>query len=205
MVYVPKNINKTKLRRSLDYTKSREFVKAVQQVVRNRFLIIKENLISEFESHPVTVEISQGVNASNSSQTLGGKGNLFRFIGFESGSDPISPISQELSRIDITMTRVKRDGTSHTNVIYPSADDVFKITPLPWATQRSWAEGIEKGISNLGQFLNVKSEYSRAGAGIQGSNIDTGSSFRPVPYITLLIKNFEKEIINLSRANITMT
>jgi hypothetical protein len=205
MVYIPKSINKTKLSRSLDYTRSREFIKAVQQVVRNRFSIIKRNLINEFESHPVTVEISGGVNAKNSSGTLGGKGNLFRFIGFEAGSDPISPISQELSRIDMTMTRVKKDGTSHTNVLYPSADDIFQITPLPWANQRSWAQGIEKGISNLGQFLNIKSEHSRAGAGIQVPNINTGSSFQPVPYITLLIKNFEKEIINLSRAKITMT
>ena len=93
MVYIPKSINKTKLSRSLDYTRSREFIKAVQQVVRNRFSIIKRNLINEFESHPVTVEISGGVNAKNSSGTLGGKGNLFRFIGFEAGSDPISPIS----------------------------------------------------------------------------------------------------------------
>ena len=205
MVYIPKNINKAKLSRSLDYTKSREFVKAVQQVVRDRFEIIKRNLISEFESHPVTVEIAGGVNAKNSSGTLGGKGNLFRFIGFDAGSDPILPISQELSKISLAMTRVKRDGTSQTNVIYPSAEDIFRITPLPWASQRSWARGIEKGISNLGQFLNIKSEYSRAGAGIQASNINTGSSFQPMPYITSLIKNFEKEIINLSRSNITMT
>ena len=33
-------------------------------------------MINKFERHPVTVELSGGVNASNSSGTLGGKGKL---------------------------------------------------------------------------------------------------------------------------------
>ena len=202
MVYIPKNINKTKLRKSLDYTQSRQFVQGVKAIINQHFNQIKENLILKFERHPVTVELSGGVNAKNISNTLGGKGNLFRFIGFPAGDNPISPISQELSRIAITMIRVKRDGTASTNVMYPSAEEIFKVTPLPWATERSWAEGIEKGISNLGQFLNISSEYSRAGAGLQSENASTGSSFKTVPYITDLIKGFEKEITELSRITI---
>ena len=202
MVYIPKNINKTQLRKSINYTQSREFVQGVKLIIHQNFNEIKSNLINKFERHPVTVELSGGVNASNSSGTLGGKGNLFRFIGFPAGTDPIAPISAELSNIALNMIRVRRDGTARTNVFYPSAEEIFNVTPLPWATQRSWAEGIEKGISNLGQFLNIKSEYSRAGAGIQSDNADTGSSFRPVPYITELIRNFEKEITDLSRMTI---
>jgi hypothetical protein len=202
MVYIPRNINKTKLRKTLDYTQSREFVQGVKQIINQNFNKIKENLIVKFERHPVTVELSGGVNAKNTSGTLGGKGNLFRFIGFPAGDNPVSPISEELSRIAITMIRVKRDGTASTNVMYPSAQEIFKVTPLPWATERSWAEGIEKGISNLGQFLNITTNYSRAGAGIQSDNVDTGSSFKAVPYITDLIKDFESEITELSRITI---
>ena len=203
MVYIPKNINKNNFRRTLDYTKSREFVQGVKMIINEHFFRIKNNLIQEFENHPVTTELAAGVNASNSSGTLGGKGNLYRFIGFKAGHDPIAPISRELSMIAITMIRVKKDGTAHTNVIYPSADEIFNITPLPWASERSWAEGIEKGISNLGQFLNIKSENSRAGAGIQSENVDTGSSFKAVPYITSLIRGFEKEVAKLSRTTIS--
>jgi len=198
MVYIPRKINKTTLRRDLDYTKSREFINGVRSIINENFMKIKNNLINDFESHPVTRELNGGVDASNSSGTLGGKGNLYRFIGFERGHDPIAPISRELSNISITMIRIKKDGTAHTNIIYPSADEIFNMTPLPWASQRSWAEGIEKGISNLGQFLNIKSNSSRAGAGIQ-ADIETGASFQPVPYISHLIKKFEREVINLSR------
>jgi hypothetical protein len=198
MVYIPRKINKATLRRTLDYTQSREFVNGAKSIINQNFMRIKNNLINDFESHPVTLELSRGVGASNSSGTLGGKGNLYRFIGFERGYDPIAPISRELSNINITMIRIKKDGTASTNVIYPSADEIFNITPLPWASQRSWAEGIEKGISNLSQFLNIKSNASRAGEGIQ-ADINTGASFQTTPYISHLIRKFEIEIINLSR------
>jgi hypothetical protein len=198
MVYIPRKINKATLRRTLDYTQSREFVDGAKSIINQNFMRIKNNLINDFESHPVTLELSRGVGASNSSGTLGGKGNLYRFIGFERGYDPIAPISRELSNINITMIRIKKDGTASTNVIYPSADEIFNITPLPWASQRSWAEGIEKGISNLSQFLNIKSNASRAGEGIQ-ADINTGASFQTTPYISHLIRKFEIEIINLSR------
>jgi len=198
MVYIPKKINKTTLRRSLDYTKSREFINGAKAIINENFIRIKNNLINDFESHPVTLELDGGVGASNSSGTLGGKGNLYRFIGFERGYDPIAPISREFSSINITMIRIRKDGTASTNIIYPSANEIFNMTPLPWASQRSWAEGIEKGISNLGQFLNIKSNASRAGEGIQ-ADINTGASFKPVPYISHLIRKFEIEIINLSK------
>jgi hypothetical protein len=198
MVYIPRKINKATLRRTLDYTQSREFVNGAKSIINQNFMRIKNNLINDFEYHPVTLELSRGVGASNSSGTLGGKGNLYRFIGFERGYDPIAPISRELSNINITMIRIKKDGTASTNVIYPSADEIFNITPLPWASQRSWAEGIEKGISNLSQFLNIKSNASRAGEGIQ-ADINTGASFQTTPYISHLIRKFEIEIINLSR------
>jgi hypothetical protein len=198
MVYIPRKINKATLRITLDYTQSREFVDGAKSIINQNFMRIKNNLINDFESHPVTLELSRGVGASNSSGTLGGKGNLYRFIGFERGYDPIAPISRELSNINITMIRIKKDGTASTNVIYPSADEIFNITPLPWASQRSWAEGIEKGISNLSQFLNIKSNASRAGEGIQ-ADINTGASFQTTPYISHLIRKFEIEIINLSR------
>ena len=50
----------------------------------------KQKLIQNFISHPVSSEISSGPNSSNISGTLGGYGNLFSFIGFNSGDDPVN-------------------------------------------------------------------------------------------------------------------
>ena len=156
MVYVPK-LNKAKLARSLDFTKSREYVIRTKEVVKSEFNKIKNKLIDNFNTHPVTLEIDGGLHASNLSGTLGGRGNLFRFIGFDKGSKPIEPIRGALRGIDLTSTIVKKDGTSLSHVVYPTVDDIFNMTPLPWASNRSWARGIERGISNLGQFLNIES------------------------------------------------
>ena len=40
------------------------------------------------------------------------------------------------------------------NVSIPTAQDIFAITPLPWATGRSWAEGIELTPGDFKLFLN---------------------------------------------------
>lgn len=41
----------------------------------------QDDLVREYENHPVTQEIDAGPNASNSSGTLDGKGNLFLLSG----------------------------------------------------------------------------------------------------------------------------
>jgi hypothetical protein len=187
-----------KIKGMIDFRKSFEYVRELKLVVNTEFIKAKEKLIQNFEQHPVTREIEAGVNASNTSNTLGGKGNLFSFIGFESSDNPTQPIYYQLRDIVLTSIMIKRDGTSRSYVLYPSAEDIFKITPLPWADGRSWAEGIEKGISNLGQFLSKPAEESRSGGGIQSKNPVSSASFSTTPYISSLISDFEKDIIKIN-------
>ena len=54
----------------------------VQKQGKAAFQKIKNRMIAEFLNHPVTVELKQGIDASNISGTLGGVTNLFSFIGF---------------------------------------------------------------------------------------------------------------------------
>lgn len=187
-----------KIKGMIDFRKSFEYVRELKLVVNTEFIKAKEKLIQNFEQHPVTREIEAGVNASNISNTLGGRGNLFSFIGFESSDSPTQPIYYQLRDIVLTSVMIKRDGTSQSYVLYPSAEDIFKVTPLPWADGRSWAEGIEKGISNLGQFLNKPTEESRSGGGIQSKNPVSSASFSTTPYISSLISDFEKDIIRIN-------
>lgn len=188
--------------KEVDFRKSIEYLKEVKQIIRSEFNEAKTKLIHEFEMHPVTREIDGGTGASNISGTLGGRTNLFSFIGFKYGDKPLSPIKELLEKIEITSILTRRDGFASTHVLYPSAQDIFRVTPLPWADGRSWAEGIEKGISNFGQYLDLKTDASRSGRGIQNDSRESGLSFSPMPYISNLIEDFEKFISAVNKQRI---
>jgi len=190
------------IRKEIDFRKSIEYIKAVKQIINQEFNAAKLKLIDDFERHPVTREIEGGTSSSNISGTLGGKGNLFSFIGFKYGDKPTEVIREMFERIEITSITTQRDGFAKTHVLYPRPDDVFMVTPLPWADGRSWAKGIENGISNFGQYLDLKADASRAGRGLQNEKMETGLSFSPRPYITELITDFEKSILSLNRKKV---
>jgi len=155
-----------------------------------------QQMLQEFENHPVTQEIDSGPNGYNQSGTLGGYGNLFSFIGFEEGMDPISPIRFLLKKA----LQIKKIDKNQQNIIMeflvelPSKEDIFQATPMPWASGRSWAEGIEKGISGLGMYLNVESFGSRSGEGVQSKNKVRSGSFRNTQYLSNILNNLQNEI-----------
>ena len=66
----------------------------VRAIVKEQFEEKKAQLIENFEKHPVTQEISNP-NSSNISNTLGGYGNLYGFLGFEE-DDPTSSVEEVL-------------------------------------------------------------------------------------------------------------
>lgn len=155
-----------------------------------------QQMIQEFEDHPITQEIDSGPNGYNQSGTLGGYGNLFSFIGFEEGMDPISPIRFLLKKA----LQIKKIDKNQQNIIMeflvelPSKEDIFQATPMPWASGRSWAEGIEKGISGLGMYLNVESFQSRSGEGVQSKNKVRSGGFRNTQYLSKILNNLQNEI-----------
>ena len=110
---------------------------------------LEKGMIQEFLNLPVTKELLAGPQARNISGTLGGYGNLFTFIGFEAGTDPVSPIIQLLEKTQVMFNGLSPRGTTKIRIEMPSAKDIFAITPLPWATGISWAKGIEVGMSGL--------------------------------------------------------
>ena len=88
--------------------------KVVSNLVKAKFKPIAEKsakkLLSSYEKHPVTREIKRGPQTSNISGTLGGYGNLFSFIGFDSSEDPTSVISEILNK-EIKVT-VRKSGNA---------------------------------------------------------------------------------------------
>lgn len=170
----------------------------VQKLFAPAFQKLKNKMIIEFLNHPVTLEIKGGTSSGNISGTLGGATNLFSFIGFESGSDPTDAIEKILSSTNFRFTRTTRNSVEF-EIDMPEAAEIFAATPMPWAPGRSWAKGIETGISGLGYYLKISRDNSRSGLGIQSSRKvrKSGSKFKNTQYISALIKKYEKEFANL--------
>jgi len=153
-------------------------------------------MLKAFESHPVTKEIKSGPDGYNQSGTLGGYGNLYSFIGFEEGMDPIAPIRKILKKT----LKVRAIPANHKSMVMnflvelPSKEELFAASPMPWATGRSWIDGIEKGISGLGEYLNTTSFSSRSGEGVQAKNKIRGGGFRNTKYLSEILNNLKNSL-----------
>jgi hypothetical protein len=168
---------------------------------------IKEQLIAEFLAHPVTKELLEKNTAQNYSQTLVGYGNLYSFIGFDYPEDPIAPIIDLLNAIKIDL---RLNGNNlFLYVKMPTPEDVWVVTPMPWADGRSWAKGIESGISGLNFYLSVQKagvkalrafEDSRSGTAIQSSKrVSPSARFNPTQYISTLLKKYKTKFSSLGK------
>jgi hypothetical protein len=193
----------------------------IEELVMEAFEDKKQQLIENFLDHPVSQEISNP-EEGNISGTLGGYGDLFGFIGFFEGSEPIESVQEALSafvnyksisieksynrdaRGRFTFGRIKK-----VSLVYsiPTLDDFNAASEndVGWDMPRNWVKGIEKGISGLGRYADYEGR-GRSGRGVQlrgtikEPSVDRGQflrSFRPVPYMTSLMKGFSKSLENL--------
>ena len=162
---------------------------------RAAFERIKREILGEFNSHPITVEIESGPLGANISVTLQGQGNLFSFIGFESGSRPTSAI-RALIRKSYVSAGAPVGKHIYLNFHLPTKDEIYLSTPLPWAAGRSWVQGVETGMSGLGQYAYSRKgvSTSRSGTGTQTKNNIRTATYSPRPYVTQIIANATKRL-----------
>ena len=172
----------------------------IYDAVQKEFAKIKEQMINDFLNLSITQEILAGSEASNISGTLSGKGNLFSFIGFEKSDNPIEPILNLLNSSSISFS----DGADYlVTITIPSAASIFSVTPMPWASGRSWAKGIETGISGLGFYIS-KSGIGRSDAGIQSSKKVSGGGFKKTQYISTFIQKYIKRFSSIKSSQINI-
>jgi hypothetical protein len=191
MIKIPKSVLK-KIERKSQKSLKKDYKKAFKKA----FDETKKEMIKEFLSHPVTIEILSGPGGSNISGTLAGKSNLFAFIGFNTSEQPIDPILQILENISYSDNGESTKGRKF-NVSFPTSQDIFNATPMPWASGRSWSKGIESGISGLGYLLNKSTSSSRSGVAIQADKKVRTARFKRVPYISSLLKKYKKKFKNI--------
>ena len=186
-------INLRGLRKEIEQKGFPQFKEQVAPRIEKKLKQETLRMLSAFNNHEVTKEIEAGPGASNSSGTLGGYGNLFTFIGFDQGGDPITPLRSLLARsIKITSMRKQRGRLGLIiKFTMPSEEQIAAVTPSPWSTE-SWVTAVEKGMSGLGRYLYSKQagrfSTSRSGQGIEASiDVRGAGSSSAVQYVSKVL------------------
>lgn len=169
-----------------------------KKIAESKMNILRDELLNDFQNHPVTREIEAGVDAENSSLTLNGIGNLSTYIGFSSTDNPTEPVKNILKTVGINNKPKKintPDGVSFEfDVVSPTIEEIENVGKLPFEQGQSWIKGIENGISGFGAYIYGKIfKNSRSGKGLQSKNSFRQGAFRPVRYLSeIMIKFYSK-------------
>lgn len=168
---------------------SKSFQKKSDDLIYRAYEKNKSYFLEAVSSHPVTQEIEGGPSAQNISNTLGGKGNLFSFIGFDKSQNPIQDLFNALEK---TFSISKKRGQDRNRYIiqHPTLEKIKGATKMPWESGNSWTARIERGISGLSNYLYKKSQNSRSGTAIQSKNKTRSETYKRTDYLTTIINNF---------------
>lgn len=176
---------------------NKEYQAEVRARVKEQFEERKTQLIENFENHPVTQEISNP-NSTNISNTLGGYGNLYGFLGFEE-DNPTLPVKEILSKkTKVNAVSIKKEEVTLKFTV-PDLEDFDSVAALQWDT-KNWVKGIEKGISGFQSFMAKAAGRSGKGIQIKGKvKPFTGGAnrFQNTKYMTDLINKFKSSLNNI--------
>ncbi len=199
----------TLLKKQLEPALSAPKVKAIAlERAKTRFEDRKRKFLEKFEEHKVTQEIRGGPDSSNLSGTLGGRGNLFSYIGFwASGGDPINDLKELLEdsirlKDTIRVIHSKTQTTFEFEAEIPKMSEIWEATPFPedWAPG-SWVKGVESYISGLSHYIYWRrfpeSEQSRSTTGTQSTKAGPGlrsATFKRTDYLGKMIDQLKNNL-----------
>ena len=195
-------VNAKELLKELTVDNDRAMGTTIRNYVAPKLQKKQERLVKNFLTNKITIELKAGPTASNASGILGGYGNLFSFIGFDAGTDPTDVIEKIFEqKFRFRVRRINKTGKYKITFFIPSIEEIYGLTPMPWASGSSWVDGIEKGMSNVGSYLYSSRGFgqSRAGTGLQAKNKSSGVTFSNTPYITRLLNNFKRTLVNFTK------
>lgn len=181
-------------------TNSKIGEKRVRTVWENKLEDNKQFLLAEFDNHPVTKEIEAGPrpDVENISGTLDGQGNLFSFLGFESGSNPTKQVRDVLERDVRLSTGVKREAKSDRARFRFSLripiQEINAASKMTWESGKSWVNAVQQGVSGFSHYLWRKfiGAKSRSFYGIQAEHEvrEAPDKSTGVRYINQIFDNF---------------
>ena len=174
--------------------------KKIDDIIKSEIAKKQDTLIKNFYTHKVSMEIQEGPRANNSSGTLGGYGNLYSFLGFRRGDNPLMVIEEIFAKKIRYKVRGRNNRGQFLITIYvPTKKEVWEETPMPWASGMSWSKSIEKGVNNAAAYLFNPEGYknSRSGSGLQANQRVSGVTFKKTSYITRLLADFRNDLRKL--------
>ncbi len=162
--------------------------------------IKKQEFLEEFDNHEVSQEIKAGPNPNYGVGDA--NGNLFSFLGFLAGSNPVGDLRKYLYksvRLGPSYAYNKGRRTYTFSILFPTIDEIKNVTDLGnytddgWGEGRSWAISVERGIPGLSHYKystdeDVLGGNSRSGTGLQRRNKLRDAQYKPRKYITELLK-----------------
>ena len=162
---------------------------------RKRFDEAKKRLMKDFDNHAVTKELIAGPDGGNLSDTLGGYGNLFSYMGFPSGATPTTAVRNFLIQAIKIKRSSNRGGLNVSyNINVPSLKD-FSFASMPWETGKNWVEGVEVGVSGFSYYLARAAAASRSGTAIQiDGTLRAKTSSVGVKYVSKLVEDLKRRI-----------
>jgi hypothetical protein len=192
---MPVAINRSVLYQELKNFDLSSVKKEARKIAEQETLKLREELIDDFENHPVTRELKDGIESANISQTLNGNGNLTTYIGFTPDANPTEPIKEILKTVNLNSKEeqiFKGDNLSFEfQVTAPSIEEVESVGYLPFEPGQSWIKGIENGISGFGAYIYGKMfPNSRSGRGLQSKKSFRQGAFISVRYISEIMTKF---------------
>ena len=196
---MPVAINRSILIKSLKTFDLSSIKDQAFQQAQNEMSKIKQELLEDYNDHPVTKELEAGADSENISQTLNGIGNLTTYIGFQEGSNPTEPVRDKLKTVTLNPKGKVSDNDSNLSfefdVIAPSIEEIESVGSLPFEQGNSWIRGIENGISGFGAYIYGRMfKNSRSGKGLQGRKSFRQGDFRPVSYMNEIMNKFYSKI-----------
>lgn len=183
----------------------KKYVGLMRNAMNTKVIAAKQEMLYDFDNHPVTKELLQ--NPAKEGSEFINYGNLVTLIGFEDASIDVgivrnileyqTELSDKPSKISANKTKINYTFT----VDYPSMAEIEEATPTPdgWSSA-SWVRLIERGISNAVRYIFSSKGLpdSRSGFGLQtkksrGVALEQGTSFNGVKYISEILDNFRKK------------
>jgi len=180
-------------------SRSRAVKRKVEKTFTRRFEAAKAQTLDNFDSHPVTKELTAGATSSNTSGTLGGYGNLFSFIGFKKSGNPTSELRRVIGEAISFRAMGSLEKAHAKRIIFkykistPSQEKIRAATPMPWEGG-SWVDGIENGMSNFSYYMYKKFTEGRSGWGLQADHELRKAIFTPKDYTTGILETFKREV-----------
>lgn len=187
--------------------KKRQFVGLAHSAANTRFQFAKQDLLNDYDEHPVTQELLAGPY-TNDSNFVSPKGNLASFLGFTDSSLEVGKLRSFLEddnniNMDepekVKITNDSRKIYYEFKVHLPTKELINETfeTPEKWSS-RGWPYLIEEGISNIIYYIFraaglPEKAKSRSGTGLQWrKKLDDPKVFHPTKFLTEIFDKFRK-------------